>query len=204
MSAAGLWRQGEKDSPAAPAPVARWCRPAHVQFWSARRSSLTVSASSSCPPLGSRRSPSSSTRSSVVTLSMRMAAPSRDTSTSPAVISDCPRSDFGITKRQALSMVVRIPLAYRPPGITLYNLIVYLGPHSHASVPVFGRCPTLADSIPSQGNPGATALERAGGRIFRRGRRRLAPGPGPVPHMRQSLESSVGHRCPVRKAAAPH
>ena len=43
------------------------------------------------------------------TLSIRIAAPSREISTSPAVMPACSRSDFGITKRPALSMVVRIP-----------------------------------------------------------------------------------------------
>ncbi len=51
-------------------------------------------------------------RSSADTLSMRIAAPSRDTSTSPETMPDCSRSDFGITKRPAVSMVVRIPLGY--------------------------------------------------------------------------------------------
>jgi hypothetical protein len=102
-------RHGEMGSRAVRVQAPRWCRPVHVHLWSASRSSLTVSASSSGPPLGSSRRPSSSTKSSAATLSIRIAAPSREISTSPAGMPACSRSAFGITKRPALSMVVRIP-----------------------------------------------------------------------------------------------
>ncbi len=143
------------DSRAAPAQAPRWCRPGHVQRWSASLNSLIASASSSGPPPGSNRIPSSSTRSSAATLSMRIAAPSRDISTSPEVIPDCSRSDFGITKRPALSMVVRIPLGYHRSGtgiVSLQRLLAHrwVQPDSYQRVVPAGTITVVGGLLPTQ------------------------------------------------------